>query len=260
MSNPTLPPETIDHIVDMLHDTPKTLRNCSLVAKSWVPRTRMHLFADIKFSSSKVLESWKKTFPDPSNSPAFYTLTLSVNCYWAMRAADTEEDGWIRAFSRIVRLDLERYASGVSLPLFHESSPVLKSLRLTYSRQDSYILDFVCSFPLLEDLTLISRDYAEWDLPLTIKPSTSPPLTGTLQLSAFEGAETIVRKLLDLPNGAHFRKLVLPHRDREDFHWVRELVVGCSETLKCIDMTYPYPRSGPTAFRLSAKPATHAGL
>jgi len=260
MSNPLLPSETIDHIVDMLHDTPKTLRNCSLVAKSWVPRTRMHLFADVKFSSPKALESWKKTFPDPSNSPAFHTLTLSVNCYWTMEAADAEENGWIRAFSRVVRLELECYTPGVSLPLFHGLSPVLKSLRLTYFRQDSYIPDFFCSFPLLEDLNLISHAYAEWDLPLTINPLTSPALTGTLQLSAFEGAETIVRQLLDLPNGAHFRKLVLPHRDRGDFHWVRDLVAGCSETLKYIDMAYRYPRSGSIVFRLSAKPATHAGL
>ena len=39
MSNLHLPAETLDHIVDHLHDTKDALRNCCLGSKSWVPRT-----------------------------------------------------------------------------------------------------------------------------------------------------------------------------------------------------------------------------
>ncbi|KAF9644805.1 hypothetical protein BDM02DRAFT_3066647, partial [Thelephora ganbajun] len=52
MSNPyhvCLPPEILDYIVDFLHDTPETLKQCCLVSKSWVSRTRKSLFADIEF-------------------------------------------------------------------------------------------------------------------------------------------------------------------------------------------------------------------
>jgi len=76
MSN--LPCELLDHIVDLLYNSqtfgriPPELRDCSLVSKSWVPRTRRHLFADIHFQTAKRLESWKKAFPDPSTSPACY--------------------------------------------------------------------------------------------------------------------------------------------------------------------------------------------
>ena len=184
MSNPALPPETVDHIVDMLYDQPKTLRKCSLVAKSWVPRTRIHLFADIELSSPKALKSWKKAFPDPSNSPAFHTLTLSLKCGWAMTAADVE-GGWIQAFSRVVRLDLWCYDPKISLPSLHGFSPVLKSLRLSYSRQDSHVLNFVCSFPLLEDLTLISDYFDEWDSSPTINPRLRPHSPGP---SSFPGS------------------------------------------------------------------------
>ena len=48
MSNPHLPAEILDYIIDHLHDTEDALRNCSLVSKSWIPRTRTHLFADVK--------------------------------------------------------------------------------------------------------------------------------------------------------------------------------------------------------------------
>ena len=80
MLNPYLPRETLDYIIDLLHDEPETLRECCLVSKSWIPHARKHLFTDIKFRSVIDLESWKKTFPDPSNSPAYHTRTLSVHC------------------------------------------------------------------------------------------------------------------------------------------------------------------------------------
>ncbi|KAF9642570.1 hypothetical protein BDM02DRAFT_3105483, partial [Thelephora ganbajun] len=49
MSDPHLPPEVCDYIVDLLHNKPDTLGWCCLVSRSWIPRTRKHLFADIKF-------------------------------------------------------------------------------------------------------------------------------------------------------------------------------------------------------------------
>ena len=106
MSSVPLPQEIVDYILDTLRDEPKTLQNCCLVAKSWVPRARKHLSASIKFSSPKDIESWKKTFPDPSNSPACHTLTLLVSCPEAVTAADAEEGGWIQTFSRVLRLEV----------------------------------------------------------------------------------------------------------------------------------------------------------
>jgi len=70
MSNPYLPRETLDHIVDLLHDKPETLKEYCLVSKPWIPRT---LF---EFISVEVLESWKKSFPDPQTSPACHAHTL----------------------------------------------------------------------------------------------------------------------------------------------------------------------------------------
>jgi hypothetical protein len=106
MSDPCLPPEILDHVVDLLHDEPKALQNCCVVAKPWVARTRKHLFADIDFSSPEDLELWKETFLDPSNSPAYHTRTLMVGCPQVVTAADADEGGWIRTFSRVVRLNV----------------------------------------------------------------------------------------------------------------------------------------------------------
>jgi hypothetical protein len=106
MSDPRLPTEMLGHIVDNLHDTEDALRNCCLVSKSWVPRTRKHLFADIKFPTKANLRSWKKTFSDPSTSPAHYANTLSIGYPHAVTAADVGEGGWITGFPCTVHLEV----------------------------------------------------------------------------------------------------------------------------------------------------------
>ena len=253
MPNPYLPRETLDYIIDFLHDEPETLRGCCLISKSWVPRTRKHLFTDIKFRSVVDLESWKKTFPDPSNSPAYHTRTLSVRCPEEIAYTDGEEDGWIRAFSRVERFNL--VVSGnplanisdleVTLTPFHGFSPALKSLHVSYSTlQTSQIFDLISSLPVLNDLTLVTDgpeigDGLGFNAPPSVTRSpTSLAFTGTLDLSMYTSMLGLpARQLLDLPNGLHFRKLALSWCCKEDLRWVVELVLRCSDTLECLDVS-----------------------
>jgi len=105
MSNLRLPTEILDHVVDLLRDTENALRNCCLVSKSWIPRTRKHLFTDVDFLTEKQLESWKEAFPDPSTSPAHHTKALFIACPCIRVAvADAKAGGWIRGFSCVVHL------------------------------------------------------------------------------------------------------------------------------------------------------------
>jgi len=107
MLNPYLPQEILDHIVGFLHDKPEALKACCLASKLWVPRTRIHLSANIESNSASDLESWGETFPDITNSLACQTRTLFVGCSQFVVATDAEEGGWIRAFSRVERLNLD---------------------------------------------------------------------------------------------------------------------------------------------------------
>ena len=135
MSNPHLLPEILDYIADLLHRDSKTLNECCLVSKSWIPRTRKHLFAKVEFDHEDDLGSWK-TFPDPSNSPGYHTRTLKIGCTQVVRAADAEVGGWIQAFSRVASFDLSVQVNPhptdlvASLALFYKLSPTLKSLRM----------------------------------------------------------------------------------------------------------------------------------
>jgi hypothetical protein len=163
MSNPHLPEEMLDGIVDHLRGIKSALINCSLVSKSWIPRARRHLFVDIRFYTTKRLRSWKETFPDLSSSPACYAKTLAIDCLQVVTAADAEEGGWITGFSHVVHLEVACRAvrpdpeqPKISLVPFHGFSPAIKSLRVTVPALSSLrVFDLIFSFPLLEDLSVV---------------------------------------------------------------------------------------------------------
>ena len=242
MSNPHLPPELLDHIVDLLHYRRNTLRNCCLVSRSWVPRTRKHLFADIKFSTARSLESWKETFPDASTSPARYAKTLLVGCPKAVTAVDAEAGGqWITGFSRVVALDVSGEMTHAGLVPFHGFSPFIKSLRvaLTISPDSSQIFDLALSFPLLKNLTVDNYEpvYGPDGPSSVVHPLSSPTFTGSLELFMRGGMEPIVRRALSLPGGIHFRRLTLKWYREEDPTLTMGLVEECSHTLEYLGIT-----------------------
>ena len=233
MSRP-FPPEILDLIVDHLHDEPVALKTCCAVSKSWVPRSRMYLFASVALDvhSGPTVESWMETFPDPLNSPAHYTSTLRILGIWPPEAASP----WLRAFRNVVRLKIE---DQFSLAPFCGLWPLLRSLHLeSIPIPPCEIFGFVCSFPLLEDLALLdiqskSIPPYEWNT-----PSTSPKLTGSLKLRVIRGVWATTRRLLDFPNGLHFTKIVLECDRDLDFKSTTDLVLECSDTLEHLDVTY----------------------
>jgi hypothetical protein len=251
MSDPHLPAEILDHIVDHLQGTEDALRNCCLVSKSWIPRTRKHLFADIVFHTAKRLESWKETFPDPSTSPACYAKCLFVDCPEVIMEADADAGGWITGFSRVEYLTLEDqklFANGSStIFLFHGFSPI-KSLEVAFTDlPPPRVFNLILSFPLLEDLVMysiygISADDDDEDrsdrLSTAVQPSNTPVFTGSLEIFLGEGGmKSLTHWLLSLPGGLHFRKLTLTWLQEEDLSLVEALVEACSHTLESLDIT-----------------------
>ena len=232
---PPFPPEIFDLITDLLYDETDALKACCIVSKSWVHRSRKHLFAHVEFTSESHFKLWQKTFPDPSNSPAGYTRSLSIDTPETVPLVNTGVGDWIRTFSGVVRLHVETFDRDISLAPLHGLSPTLKSLRMDYAfASSSEIFGLVCSFPLLEDLTLVSLDYdsefGKWDI-----PSTSPKLTGCLELWADHTIRPIVRRLLELPSGLHFSKIYVSCY-QESVEAMMDLVPRCSDTLESLSL------------------------
>ena len=245
MTNPHLPAEMLDRIVDLLHDTKDALENCCLVSKSWILRTRERLFASVKFRTEEELESWKERFPNPSISPAHYAKSLIVGCSHAVTAADGKTGGWITGFSNVVHLELSGKKlrpneSGIPLRPFHGFSAVIKSLCMDFLViLPSQVFDLILSFPSLQNLTVIGfTSIDEGDGPVGLstvaQPSTSRILTGSFPRG---GAKSIIHRLLSLPDGLRFRKLSLTWNQEEDPPLTMRLVESCTHTLETLTIT-----------------------
>jgi hypothetical protein len=78
-------------------------------------------------------------------------------------------------------------------------------------------------------------DAEEFKIPSPVT-STSPALTGILNLLTYDYMEHILRPLLDLPGGLRFRSLVLAWCNEQELSLVTEFVTACSDTLECLDI------------------------
>lgn len=250
MRNPDLPAEMLDHVVDFLQDATNALRSCCLVSKSWIPRARKHLFATVLFSTAARLQSWKETFRNPSTSPARYTKYLFINCTSALVDADAEEGGWIPTFRHVVYFEVDVRETDIDEPatsfvLFRGFSPALKSLSATFTTYStSQILNFVYSFPLLEDLRLVTRgkpDVEDAEQSAAAQPSSPPAFTGSLKLFTEMGMEPIASGLLSLPSGLRFRELQLEWENEQDIWLTTMLVEKCYSTLESLHICCALP-------------------
>jgi len=158
MSNPYrsyLPPEILDYIVDLLQDEREALKECCLVSKSWIPRTRKHLFAYIGFHDWRDLRAWGWAFPDSSRSPTHYTHTLTVYPHTII-VVSAREGIWVPVMSRVLLSGLNggHDKSEIYLLPFYRFSSSFKSLRVvTLATPNSWVFDGIWCLPLLENLT-----------------------------------------------------------------------------------------------------------
>ena len=205
-------------------------------------------------------------FPDPTKSPAHYTRNLVIYCVEAITAEDAQEGSWLQRFSRVVQLELDINPKSfdphpISLAPFHKFSPSVKSLRVTGSTiLPAQIFHLIYSLHLLENLKLDGHNAYNWGLPpAPVDLSTSPVLTGTLELAVVQlGIEIYAHGLVCLPNGLRFCKLILTCCCNEDLRWTEELVAACSDTLECFDVTYYLP--GAVVLCSRAESVTYPGL
>ena len=240
----SLPQEILDLFIDYLCNDATALRACCLASKLWIPRSRKYLFASVNFPiTGSNIRSWMKAFPDPPNSPAHHVRRLFIS------GKVPANSPWIRPFNYVEDLEVNTIDwwgdIEASLVQFHGLSPTLKSLSLSYhyaTLWETFYL--VCSFPLLEDLTLLGdrpgRGSDKWFRP----PSTSPKFTGTLRLIG--EIRSSARGLLRLPGGLHFTKIVIIC-PIDGAGSAMDLVSRCSGTLEFLCIGYRSASTFPSA-------------
>ncbi|KAF9780760.1 hypothetical protein BJ322DRAFT_1163492 [Thelephora terrestris] len=143
----------------------------------------------------------------------------------------------------------------ISFVPLHGFPPSITSLHLSFSSfKSSEIFGSVCSLPLLEDLTLEGRDRWNQDAARNA-PSTSPTLTGSLELRVGAGIEHITHQLLDLPNDIQPKKIAVQWSVPEGVLSTAKLVSKCSKTLEYLKITN-HLEDAPEAMSLDLSKAT----
>ena len=235
MPGPRLPPEISHCIVDLLCEEPKVLKQCCLVSKLWVPRTRKYLFGRIEFERSAGVDAWKGAFPDPANSPAHHTCSLSFTCVEkVITAADAEEGSWTRAFSRVIRLAVLNGTRDIRFVPFHSTHWLKLVLTDDVHLSHSKFLILIHSLPILEDPNLGFRGIESGGSSAAVQPPALPPLTGTLVVYLPGGMGRTTRGLLDLQIRNRFRRLDCTLWWEEDFRWTTTLIEESSDTLEYV--------------------------
>lgn len=252
MPAPYLPSEILDYIIDLApRDDPKTLKQCCLVSKSWVPHIRRHLFYHVEFKVRSDLVAWRKLFPDPKTTPAIYTRSLRIHCPEHLTAARS----WIRSFTGVIKLEVlirssweftpKSRATRRAFALFRNPSSNLRYLRVVSPGGPVWsTFDFIRSFPHLKDLDVLFPTDKNLN-GIVPQHSRFPTLRGILVLR--NQVERVISFLSRLPNGFCFRKivwrgyhsqqiLVRGRYDLQELPWVKDLIKRCSATLECIDV------------------------
>ena len=141
----------------------ETLKSCSLVAKTWLPRARQHLFHEAEFTSIARFAGWQAVMPHGETSPYNCVQTLHFREkteQWITDEAFSQVLQHVAAFPKVESLIFTQYdITPLVLPLQQASASFLESIR--YLEVDSMAMNtprelsaLIDCFPHLEDLNL----------------------------------------------------------------------------------------------------------
>jgi hypothetical protein len=223
-----LPPEIVDNIIDEVGDL-RTLKVCSRVAKSWVARSRTHLFRQVVLFSHR---HWQETMSVGDTSPARYTRSLTLaqgnitRGRWINTVNLHQFLPHLKDFQNVERLILDgwvpsRFSEGELKEHFSHFGERLRSLGLSGEEMTSDSFLFLLGLlPNLEDLHLREPVVGTRTKPVF---AVSPKLSGRLTIRAY--TSSIFSTLCKLP--LRFREICL-HEHGNDY---QGLINACAETL-----------------------------
>ena len=203
----SLPPELIDEIIQHLPlDKPQTLRNCSLVAKSWVYRSQKRLFQTVSISKS-TRSSWVDRI-SPANLELLhhvrsltYTIDPTARLRFPAHHIDSLDD-YLPSFHNLESLVLSSMDLQSDIPQQVENFAAFRLTLSSLSLWDCYLspcalITIVNCFPDIVDLQLRALMHTEDHEPI---PPLSRPLRGKFSVLAFRSHDLpVLNRLSDLP-------------------------------------------------------------
>jgi hypothetical protein len=257
------PQEVVDHIVFMLRNDLQSLKACSLTCKAMFVSTRCVIHRKICLTSEKNWElltvAERQRYIRGERQGIAVRVLSSIAAYGLLQYArhlvininknftPANLQPFNHHFQRFDRIQ-ELHVYWLDTPGFLESFdtyfanfvPTLRSLHLEAPAGDTRdILDFICQFPHLEDLSLSSedsRDRGVWksgSLPIV---KSMPPFRGRLRLRGItEWRGHLLLQLISLPGKRRFRFIDFRACDAEV---EQPIVDACSGTLESVSTTW----------------------
>ncbi|GJE90791.1 F-box protein [Phanerochaete sordida] len=265
---PVLPPELFDETLDHLWDDAKTLRVCSLVCRSWVPSTRLHLFRTIRLSSEATCTQLSALM---ANSPAIARCVrkLTISAQYSGVGTDNrgvEDDAWVNVSAEIARtLGVHGRVNTLALSRLRWTSlapdtrdaykAVFKGVRTLLLFEVRFhasgdVLDFLDAFPDLEELYFHA---VSWDSESSTTPSSAAELislaqshhdTKKMHLSYLfldpRSSPTLVTEwILSHPSEQKLRTIQLCWRELDNTKALGDLLQASGSSLERLQIEFP---------------------
>jgi hypothetical protein len=194
-----LPPELVDRIIDFLHNEPRTLAACSLVARSWTPASRYHRFSSVRLISD---EDWAKFDRLIEISPSMVRYVRGA----IIDVTSGNSARWLSACTSFTLLEHITMSGVISPPWQLEAAAIssvahkITSFTLNaalMSRDDFWPI--IRMFPSLVSLQPLVTIHVAESVPLQLSslPCYSPPITSISIVTV--GQEHVLDNLCNPP-------------------------------------------------------------
>lgn len=187
---PVFPQEVIDDLIDWVDATSagqrdSHLRSCSLVAHSWVQRSRQHLFYSIELTSTSNISNWIGKIRPGVGGVSRYVRELWMGCNWDQWSRRFPSAEHLSSFTRVKELRLTYWRGGQATKeeveeAFGGFGSSVRSLSISLPRGDpGSFLHLLSLFPHLDNLSIWTSYLDESVGPL---PKNAVTVRGTLVL------------------------------------------------------------------------------
>ena len=232
---PSLPRELLDEIMGHLADDSTSLRRCSMAARILVPSCRRHLFRRVVFRPYN-LPTWKSTFPDPLTSPAEYTREIRIHL---VSDAPPQLAEYMSYFSNVRDLTLVggRCENHEWISSIGKLPTSIRSLTMKFvSVTNTQVLQIMGQLPNLDDFSLST--FKGSDFLDGAGEVLKGRYGGKLELLLMDDFHaSIVRSLLEAPEGLRFKSVKAFCNAGDDFPVYADLVAACQDTLTDLDIS-----------------------
>ena len=252
------PQEIIDDIIDHFQNdpSPENLQTCSLVARSWVPRSRRSLFRDVSFPGKNRFERWCKAIPPGPDGIASYTRVLRLSDPWQKLMDPVLLQSHLDHFTSFRSLqslafflvDLSAFDRNSITSCFCHFETVQSLIFCNVASPITNILLLIYLFPHLQRLDIEDlkppKDMIVMDVPLEAEPfmlrtlDTAPALRGSFRMADIPvGASQLLSWLLKFP--LCFEEIRITGCDWTSTDPLSRLVEACGPKLRLLEVHVP---------------------